>query len=258
MRKQRPKHSASWGRGRAIDHAPRFYDIAFEYQKLNTREARVAFTDTWLKVWANSFQETWPMIYKVLEWIEAEKLYEDSAAMDAAESFPDFKSYFEARLKKPFTMWMELEQTHHYVTNFAPELIDRTWGDARAKAAEHYRQIDAADQANKEQSKPGRRTDLIKDVQKPRSDLFDNVDDIKEVKAPTGTSAAYAIRRLRKDRPDIHQRVLDGELTAHAGMIEAGFRKKPGVLKKLLLLWAKASDDERAEFRAKIDDIGEK
>jgi hypothetical protein len=41
-----------------------------------------------------------------------------------------------------------------------------------------------------------------------------------------GTTAAYAIARLRRDRPDIHARVLAGELTPNAGMIEAGFRKK--------------------------------
>ena len=40
-------------------------------------------------------------------------------------------------------------------------------------------------------------------------------------------TAAYAVRRLRKDRPDLHGRVLDGELSANAAMIEAGFRK-PG------------------------------
>lgn len=43
---------------------------------------------------------------------------------------------------------------------------------------------------------------------------------------PTGTSRAAALRRLRKDRPDIHKRVLAGELSPHAGMIEAGFRKR--------------------------------
>jgi hypothetical protein len=47
---------------------------------------------------------------------------------------------------------------------------------------------------------------------------------------PTGTSVKAALRRLRdpqKGRPDIHARVLAGELSAHAGMIEAGFRKGP-------------------------------
>jgi len=43
---------------------------------------------------------------------------------------------------------------------------------------------------------------------------------------PVGNSRAYALRRLRKDRPDIHARVLAGELTPHAGMTEAGLRKK--------------------------------
>jgi hypothetical protein len=38
---------------------------------------------------------------------------------------------------------------------------------------------------------------------------------------------ASALARLRRDRPDIHARVLAGELSPHAGMIEAGFRKKP-------------------------------
>ena len=44
---------------------------------------------------------------------------------------------------------------------------------------------------------------------------------------PSGNSRAAFLRRLRKDRPDLHARVLAGELSPHAGMIEAGFRKKP-------------------------------
>lgn len=43
---------------------------------------------------------------------------------------------------------------------------------------------------------------------------------------PVGTAVAQALRRLRKDRPDLHARVLAGELTAHAAMLEAGFRRK--------------------------------
>ena len=43
---------------------------------------------------------------------------------------------------------------------------------------------------------------------------------------PTGNSVKAALRRLRNDRRDIHARVLKGELSANAGMIEAGFRKK--------------------------------
>jgi hypothetical protein len=36
----------------------------------------------------------------------------------------------------------------------------------------------------------------------------------------------YALARLRRDRPDIHARVLAGELSPHAGMVEAGFRRR--------------------------------
>jgi hypothetical protein len=41
----------------------------------------------------------------------------------------------------------------------------------------------------------------------------------------SGNSRAAFLRRLRKDRPDIHARVIAGELMPHAGMIDAGFRK---------------------------------
>jgi hypothetical protein len=43
---------------------------------------------------------------------------------------------------------------------------------------------------------------------------------------PAGNSAAYALRRLERCRPDLLDRVLAGEISAHAGMIEAGFRKR--------------------------------
>ena len=246
---KRPRQmKSSEGRHQAIEYAPRLADLTLQYKRLNSREARVAFIDTWLKTWAYDFEKTWPVIYQALEWVEQDELYKDPRAMSPDEIYPDFKSFFEARLKRPFTMWMELEQTHHYVSKFAPELIDKTWGDARAKAAKHARETDAKDRANKDASKQGQRTDLF-DVKK---------NDIKEVKAPTGTSESYAHRRLRADRPDIHQRVLDGELTAHAGMVEAGFRKvrasrKMTTVERLLKLWKKATKNERTEFLAKID-----
>lgn len=42
---------------------------------------------------------------------------------------------------------------------------------------------------------------------------------------PAGNSAAKALRRLRKDRPDLHAQVLAGELSAHRAMVTAGFRR---------------------------------
>jgi hypothetical protein len=71
--------------------------------------------------------------------------------------------------------------------------------------------IDALDQATA--GRQGARTDLV--------------NNIKEVtRSPEGTSAQYAIRRLRQQRPDLHGRVLSGELSPHAAMIAAGFRER--------------------------------
>ena len=53
---------------------------------------------------------------------------------------------------------------------------------------------------------------------------FDNIKD-EVTEAPTGTSITQALRRLRKDRPDLHARVLAQELSSHRVMIEAGFRE---------------------------------
>jgi hypothetical protein len=41
-----------------------------------------------------------------------------------------------------------------------------------------------------------------------------------------GGSATYAIRKLRRSRPDLHAKVLAGELSPHAAMVQAGFRPK--------------------------------
>jgi hypothetical protein len=61
-------------------------------------------------------------------------------------------------------------------------------------------------------------------VQGQRNDLVDNINDVAN--SPDGTSREAALRKLRKDRPDLHARVLNEELTPHAAMLEAGFRKK--------------------------------
>ncbi len=53
-----------------------------------------------------------------------------------------------------------------------------------------------------------------------------NVMNDKETKASQGNSIEYTLRRLRKDHPELHEKVLADELSPHAAAIEAGFRKK--------------------------------
>lgn len=59
-----------------------------------------------------------------------------------------------------------------------------------------------------------------------RGDLLHNIQEVAHSAAPTGTSREAGLRRLRKDRPDLHAEVLAGHLTAHAAMVQAGFRRR--------------------------------
>lgn len=85
----------------------------------------------------------------------------------------------------------------------------------------------------------------LKGKQGERTDLVDN---INEVSRPDGTSREAALRRLRKDRPDLHAKVLAGEMSAHAAMKEAGFRKQRSPLEELQRWWDKADDTTRTQF----------
>ncbi len=65
---------------------------------------------------------------------------------------------------------------------------------------------------------------------------------------PQGNSKDAAIRRLRKDRPDLLERVEAGEISAHAAAVEAGFRKLPTPIDLLKRSWAKASKQDKEAF----------
>lgn len=78
----------------------------------------------------------------------------------------------------------------------------------RRIVADDLEAVDLLDRALR--GRQGERTDLL--------------DISKEVKAPTGTTKEAALRRLRKDRPELHADVLAGNLSAHAAMVQAGYR----------------------------------
>ena len=83
----------------------------------------------------------------------------------------------------------------------------------RSIVADNTATLDLLDQAL--QQKPG-------DWSTKDSILYN----IQDSKAPSGTSETAALRRLRKDRPDLHAEVLAGNLTAHAAMVQANFRPR--------------------------------
>ena len=51
-------------------------------------------------------------------------------------------------------------------------------------------------------------------------------------KPARGNSVGFALRRLREERPDLHQKVLARELSVNGAMIAAGFRKKNIIVAK--------------------------
>jgi hypothetical protein len=126
--------------------------------------------------------------------------------------------------------------------------------DRASALGKEYQLIDAMDEPNRRSAGSHGRGRPI--------DVDNNESDINVYRRPTGTSAAAALRRLRKDRPDIHTRVLAGEMSAHAGMIEAGFRKKRKRKKlspvdRALRVVAKFTADQYAEFLARLGAIAE-
>lgn len=72
--------------------------------------------------------------------------------------------------------------------------------------------------------------------------------------SPQGKSVASALRRLCKDRPDLHARVMAGELSANKAMVEAGFRPRRASVnldspKSAAMLIAKVSPELKEELR---------
>jgi hypothetical protein len=73
------------------------------------------------------------------------------------------------------------------------------------------------------------------------------------MRRPSRIDRKAILARLRKERLDLFERVDAGELSANAAAIEAGWRKPPQTpLQKLQAAWAKATEEERAAFRATI------
>lgn len=75
--------------------------------------------------------------------------------------------------------------------------------------------------------------------------------------APAGTSSDYALRRLRKDRPDLHAQVIAGEMSPHAAMVKAGFMRRKVIIPITDDMMAAAQTLERQLTRAQSNALWE-
>jgi len=81
---------------------------------------------------------------------------------------------------------------------------ENTASRTAAAPAVHYAPIDAAAQELDVQDRAN-----VRSAGRPKT-LYNENSDVQDLRAPTGTSAAAALRRLHKDHPDIHKRVFAG------------------------------------------------
>lgn len=70
-----------------------------------------------------------------------------------------------------------------------------------------------------------------------------------------GNSRAYTLNRLRREAPELFDKVLNKELSANAAAIEAGFRKKQTPIEIIKFNWKKLNEVERNEFLSWISEV---
>jgi hypothetical protein len=68
--------------------------------------------------------------------------------------------------------------------------------------------------------------EIDKAVLRSKGNPHSNGNNVINYVRPLGNRADQALRRLRKDRKDLHARVVAGEMSPHAAMVEAGFRPR--------------------------------
>jgi len=59
---------------------------------------------------------------------------------------------------------------------------------------------------------------------------WDERDNFRNTKDRGTDDESYALRRLKRDHPDLAKKVLDGQMSANAAAIEAGFRDKTATI----------------------------
>jgi hypothetical protein len=75
----------------------------------------------------------------------------------------------------------------------------------------------------------------------------------RTVKPVRGTTLAYTLNRLKRERPDLFERVVAREMSANAAAIEAGWRKQSTPFERMENLAPKLSDLEWERFKQRED-----
>jgi len=207
--------------------------VANTYGRLETEAERKAFFDEFLKNQRRDFPEAWLKVYQTVDLLRQEEWYWQQAG------FKSFDAFWQTQGDALFGKWAELENLYHYAKQAAPELFELELSEAKTKA-----QIDllranlsllqlTASQGGKRDGAGGFNAHKAKEdqVATENLDLDPRQQAALELLGPSTKSAEYQagwvagrtdksrgsnsmhnrFKRLRRDCPEVAQRILAGE-----------------------------------------------
>lgn len=152
-----------------------------------------------------------------------------SAINDSSRGLTDVPALIERVIKEE--IWREryvaptkeivrFDDFADFTTSPPPEGLGTTLKSLYKFCSESPRTVDLINEVIKRPQRGGDR----------RSKQFKRNNVTPEKPNSRGNSAAYSLKRLREARPDLHGKVLTGEISINKAIIQAGFRKKPLIL----------------------------
>jgi response regulator of citrate/malate metabolism len=107
--------------------------VAEMMNSLNSPGAQAAFADTWLRKASYTLETCWQIVYELCRVILEEEVYLHPEWL-RGQSFSSFKEYFEARFDKPFSLWLDLEETYNLLREYKPDVLERIASYAQTRA----------------------------------------------------------------------------------------------------------------------------
>lgn len=182
-------------------------EVLRDFHTLNTKEARSAFADTWVRITSRSLESTWPAFYQLLSLIRDDRLYADPQFMANGDTFESFEDYWSKIVRKPFAVWGELERTYQFAHRCDPELFNATYSEATKAVADR---AENAKPAPTHEDHPGGR----------------GKKELRSEEVSYGETADYLTARIARDHPDILERMKAGEYTSvRRAALDAGIVK---------------------------------
>ena len=191
--------------------------------------------------------EAFPDKTKIAQsWIDHKTALDAFRSAKGLESLPGFilaivkEKLWKRVWLQPNGRVVEFDSFEEYLTTKTPNGLGATVQGIKDICRNNVEALDAIDAALQQPVGTNQHSES-------EQEAVNNVNS-HEPKRPAGNSRDAALRRLRSQRPDLHKRVLDGDCSAHAAMMEAGFRKQKTPKEHVLHWWAKCSEEEREEL----------